>query len=53
VNPNAGRKFSMNFKKTAEGTLVTFDPALDLQVAMAMSNLSDSMRVDMPEWLRQ
>jgi len=51
VNPNAGRKFSMNFKKTTEGTLVTFDPALDLQVAMAMSNLSDSMRVDMPEWL--
>lgn len=51
VNPNAGRKFSMNFKKTAEGTLVTFDPALDLRVAMAMSNLSDSMRVDMPEWL--
>jgi len=51
VNPNTGRKFSMSFKKTADGTLVTFDPALDLQVAMAMSNLSDSMRVDMPDWL--
>jgi hypothetical protein len=51
LNPNAGRRFSMNFKKTAEGTLVTFDPALDLQIAMAMTNLSESMRVDMPDWL--
>lgn len=51
VNPNAGRRFSMNFSKTAEGTLVTFEPALDLRIAMAMSNLSDSMRVDLPEWL--
>lgn len=51
VNPDAGRKFSMNFKKTAEGTLVTFEPALDLQIAIAMTNLSESMRVDMPDWL--
>lgn len=51
VNPNDGRKFSMNFKKTAEGTLVTFEPALDLKVAMAMTRLSESMRVDMPDWL--
>ncbi len=51
VNPNSGRKFSMNFKKTAEGTLVTFEPELDLSIAMAMTNLSESMRLDMPEWL--
>lgn len=51
VNPNSGRKFSINFKKTAEGTLVTFEPELDLSIAMAMTNLSESMRTDMPDWL--
>lgn len=51
LNPNNGRKLSINFKKIEGGTLVTFDPALDLQVAMAMNKLSESMRVDMPEWL--
>jgi hypothetical protein len=51
LNPSSGRKFSMNFKKTDAGTLVTFEPELDLTVAMAMSNLSETMRVDMPEWL--
>jgi hypothetical protein len=51
LNPSSGRRFSINFKKTDEGTLVTFDPALDLQIAMAMTNLSESLRVDMPDWL--
>jgi hypothetical protein len=51
VNQDAGRKFSMNFKKTPEGTLVTFEPSLDLQVALAMTNLSETMKVDMPNWL--
>jgi hypothetical protein len=51
VNPKSGRKFSVNFKKTPEGTLVTFEPELDLSIAMAMTNLSESMRVDMPDWL--
>jgi hypothetical protein len=51
LNPSSGRKFSMNFKKTDAGTLVTFEPELDLSVAMAMSNLSETMRVDMPDWL--
>jgi hypothetical protein len=51
VNPNAGRKLSVNFKKTAEGTLITFDPALDIKLAMMLNKLSESLRVDMPEWL--
>jgi hypothetical protein len=51
LNPSSGRKFSMNFKKTDAGTLVTFEPELDLSVAMAMSNLSEKMRIDMPDWL--
>ena len=51
VNPNNGRKFSMNFKKTTEGTLVTFDPALDIKLAMMLNKLSESLRVDMPAWL--
>ena len=51
INPNNGRKFSMNFKKTAEGTVVTFDPALDIKLAMMLNKLSDSLRVDMPDWL--
>jgi hypothetical protein len=51
VNPNNGRTFSVNFKKTAEGTLVTFDPALDIKLALMLNKLSDSLRVDMPAWL--
>jgi hypothetical protein len=51
VNPNNGRKLAVNFKKTAEGTLVTFDPALDIKLAFMLSKLSESMRVDMPDWL--
>jgi hypothetical protein len=51
VNPNNGRKLSVTFKKTAGGTLVTFDPALDLKLAMMLNKLSESLRVDMPAWL--
>jgi hypothetical protein len=51
VNPNNGRRFTVNFKKTAEGTLVTFDPALDIKLALMLNKLSQSLRVDMPAWL--
>lgn len=51
LNPNSGRKFSMNFKKTDRGTLVTFEPELDLSIAMAMNHLSETAKVDMPDWL--
>jgi len=51
VNPNNGRKLSVNFKKTSDGTLVTFDPALDIKLAMMLNKLSASLRVDMPAWL--
>jgi hypothetical protein len=51
LNPNNGRKVSVTFKKTAEGTLVTFDPALDIRLALMLNKLSESLRVDMPEWL--
>jgi hypothetical protein len=51
VNPNNGRKLSVNFKKTTEGTLVIFDPALDIKLAMMLNKLSESLRVDMPQWL--
>jgi hypothetical protein len=51
VNPNNGRKFNVNFKKTDEGTLVTFDPALDIKLALMLNKLSESLRVDMPTWL--
>jgi hypothetical protein len=51
VNPNNGRNFTVNFKKTAEGTLVTFDPALDIKLALMLNKLSESLRVDMPAWL--
>ena len=51
VNPNNGRKFTVSFQKTAEGTLVTFDPALDIKLALMLNKLSESLRVDMPDWL--
>jgi hypothetical protein len=51
LNANNGRKFSMTYTKTAEGTLVTFEPALDMKLALMLNKLSDSMRVDMPSWL--
>jgi hypothetical protein len=46
-----GRKLSVTFKKTTGGTLVTFDPALDIKLAMMLNKLSESLRVDMPVWL--
>jgi hypothetical protein len=51
VNPNNGRTVSVTFKKTAEGTLVTFDPVLDVKLALMLNKISESLRVDMPEWL--
>jgi hypothetical protein len=51
VNPNNGRNFTVNFKKTADGTLVTFDPVLDIKLALMLNKLSESLRVDMPDWL--
>lgn len=51
VNPNDGRKLSMTFKKTDGGTLVTFDPVLDIKLALMLNKLSQSLRVDMPDWL--
>ena len=51
VNPNNGRKLSVTFKKTAEGTLVSFEPALDIRLAIMLNKLSESLRVDMPAWL--
>jgi hypothetical protein len=51
VNPGNGRTLTVSFKKTAEGTLVSFDPALDIKLAMMLNKLSESLRVDMPDWL--
>lgn len=51
VNPNNGRKLSVTFKKVSNGTLVTFNPALDIKLALMLNKLSESMRVDMPTWL--
>jgi len=51
VNANNGRNLTVNFKKIAEGTLVTFDPALDIKLALMLNKVSESLRVDMPAWL--
>jgi len=51
INPKDGRRFTMQIQDTAEGALVSFEPKLDVQVAMALSNLSDSMKADLPDWL--
>lgn len=51
VNPSDGRKLSVSFKKTSDGTLITFDPALDIKLAMMLNKLSESLRVDLPSWL--
>ncbi len=51
LNANSGRKLSVSFKKVAGGTLVTFDPALDIKLAIMLNKLSESLRVDMPDWL--
>lgn len=52
VNATNGRRYSMTYTRTAEGgTLVTFEPALDIKLALMLNKLSDSMRVDMPAWL--
>lgn len=51
INPNSDRRFSMGFQDTADGVLVTFQPELDLAVAVTLMNLSETLRVDLPEWL--
>ncbi len=51
LNQNSGRTLDIRFKDTAEGILVTFEPELDLRVATALNTLSESLRVDMPDWL--
>jgi hypothetical protein len=51
INPKNGRKLSLTFKKTDGGTLVSFDPVLDIKLAIMLNKLSDTMRVDMPGWL--
>jgi hypothetical protein len=51
VNAKNGRTFTVSFKKTAEGTLVTFEPALDIKLGLMLNKLSESLRVDMPTWL--
>jgi len=51
LNAKNGRKVTVTFQKTEEGTLVTFDPALDIKLALMLNKLSESMRTDMPDWL--
>lgn len=51
VNADSGRRLSINAKSVEGGTLVTFSPELDLRLAMALSNLSEGLRMDLPEWL--
>ena len=51
VNANNGRKLSVSIKKTSDGTLITFDPALDMKLALMLNKLSESLRVDWPDWL--
>lgn len=51
INPKHGRKLSITMKKTDAGTLITFDPVLDIKLAMMLNRLSESLRVDMPAWL--
>lgn len=51
LNPNTGRTLDVQFADTAEGIVVSFEPELDLSVAVALTHLSDSLRVDLPDWL--
>jgi hypothetical protein len=38
-------------KQGSDGTLVTFDPALDIKLAVLLNKLAESLRVDWPDWL--
>lgn len=51
LNPNSGRTLNVTFTDVSEGILVSFEPELDLSVAMTLNKLSDSLKVDMPSWL--
>jgi hypothetical protein len=51
VNASNGRKLSVGIKKVSDGTLVTFDPALDIKLAVLLNKLAESLRVDWPDWL--
>jgi hypothetical protein len=51
LNEGNGRRVSVTFAKATGGTLITLDPALDIKLALMLNKLSDSLRVDLPDWL--
>jgi len=51
LNPNNDRRFAGSLERTDNGIVATVEPAIDLAVAMKLTHLSDSMKVDLPSWL--
>ncbi len=51
LNPQDGRRLTIQIQDTEAGTLVTFEPKFDLRIATTLSNLSESLRADLPGWL--
>jgi hypothetical protein len=51
VNPMDGRRFALSIQDTPDGALITIEPKLDLAVATTLVNLSEAMRMDLPDWL--
>jgi hypothetical protein len=51
LNANEGRKISITVTEEADSTVVTFEPALNMKLAMQLNRLSDELKVDLPTWL--
>lgn len=51
LNATEGRKVSITITEESASTLVTFEPALNMKLAMQLNRLSDELKVDMPDWL--
>lgn len=46
-----GGKTTAQVTRSSEGFLLTFSPALDMGAALMISNFSDQMRMNLPDWL--
>lgn len=51
LNPDHGRAFDATLRELPQALELTVSPAIDLKLALALTHLSDSMKVDLPDWL--
>jgi hypothetical protein len=51
INPENNRRFSLHLSDEGDSVLATFEPKLDMRMALMLGQLSDSLKMDLPDWL--